>query len=184
MARPPESAGCFRQGRGFRAPQLQCGPGPERYGSDAHLRDLSRATGVPLEHGDDRSGVDALADHGSGVRVVVCGAVRGHRDRGRDGRREPMGVEAAQPPRPDSRERLRCRDGKNSSVSADQHAARCRQSRPTTPGDTVRQRSGTFGEDECGVFVLQDADSSSWRETWPVRTGDPAYAVTESSSVK
>jgi hypothetical protein len=67
----PEPADCFCQGRGFRAPRLQCGPGPARYDSNARLRDLSRAQGVPHERRDDHSGVDALADHRSGVRVVV-----------------------------------------------------------------------------------------------------------------
>lgn len=37
-------------------------------------------------------------DHGRAVRLLVQGAVRGHRDRRRDGRREPQRVQAAQPP--------------------------------------------------------------------------------------
>src|ERR1017187_4045493 len=62
-------------------------PSRADYRSSARMRDLSWAQGVPHERGHDRSGVDALADYRGGIRVVVRGAVRWHRDRGRDGRR-------------------------------------------------------------------------------------------------
>jgi hypothetical protein len=46
IASPPEPADCFRQGRGFRAPQLQCGPGPARYHSNARLRPVEGSGGT------------------------------------------------------------------------------------------------------------------------------------------
>jgi len=45
--------------------------------------------GVTHERGHDRPAVDAYPGHGGRIRVVVRGAVRRHRDRGRDGSREP-----------------------------------------------------------------------------------------------
>src|SRR3984957_14092993 len=45
--------------------------------------------GVTHERGHDRPAVDAYPGHGGRIRVVVGGAVRRHRDRGRDGGREP-----------------------------------------------------------------------------------------------